>query len=148
MTVEALMTRKVTTYGDASSLADVARLMWQHDIGFLPVVGSSGGALLLGVITDRDICMAAWLQGKPLTEISVRSAMAQPAVCCAPQMDLYEAECLMRKHQVHRLPVVSNGALIGVLSLNDLARRNTQERDERLEENVAETLAAIATPRR
>ena len=142
-----LMSHCVITCSDRSTLADAARLMWEHDVGFLPVIGSTD-AKMAGVITDRDICMAAWLQRRPLADIPVRSAMSQQVAICHPDQDIFEAEKVMRKIQVHRLPVTTReGALLGILSITDMARRGARESDERLEENVAETLAAVCAPR-
>ncbi len=147
MRVSDLMVHRVITCSDRSTLADAARLMWENDIGFLPVLSSNDGKMV-GAITDRDMCMAAWLQRRPLAEIPVRTAMSQDVATCHPEMDIYEAEKVMRKRQVHRLPVTTaEGLLLGILSINDMAVRSAREGDERLEENVAETLAAVAAPR-
>jgi CBS domain-containing protein len=95
--------------------------MWNHDVGFLPVVDARGR--VVAAITDRDLCMAAYTQGKPLAEIGVDSAMSRNLVSVRPTDPLDRAAELMECHQVRRLPVVDDdGAIVGVVTLSDLAR--------------------------
>jgi len=147
MKVSELMVKDVITCGDTALLGEIARLMWEHDIGFIPVISSENGTLA-GVITDRDGFLAAYFQGKPLWHIPVRSAMSTRIATCPPEADVENAERLMREFQVHRLPVVTkDGKLVGVVSLNDLARKAAHDENEDLEEEVAATLGAICQPR-
>lgn len=146
MRVEELMTREVITCHENQTLSEAVKLMWQSDVGFLPVVGSDGKPV--GVITDRDACMAAFIQGKPLAQIGVRSAMSQRLATCRPESTIDEAEQTMSEFQVHRLPVIDQGGkVVGVLSINDLAHYAAGKPDEELEEEVALTLGAICHPR-
>jgi len=146
MKVSELMVKEVITCSDTALLGEAARLMWEHDIGFIPVISSDGA--LAGVITDRDGFLAAYFQGQPLWHIPVRSAMSTRLAICPPEADIDDAERLMRDFQVHRLPVVTKeGKLVGVVSLNDFARKATHEHDEALEEKVAVTLGTICQPR-
>jgi CBS domain-containing protein len=104
--------------GDMVSVA--AKLMWEHDCGVMPVLDKG---LVVAMLTDRDICMAAFTQGKPLSEIEVSVAMSKALVVCHPEDTIEQAERLMSKHQIRRLPVVNQqGQPVGVLSLSDLAR--------------------------
>jgi CBS domain-containing protein len=120
--VSELMVRDVITCGDTALLGEIAKLMWEHDIGFIPVISSENGAFA-GVITDRDGFLAACFQGKEIWHIPVRSAMSTEIATCPPEADVEEAEQLMREFQVHRLPVVTKeGKLVGVVTLNDLRR--------------------------
>jgi CBS domain-containing protein len=146
MKVSEMMVKEVITCSDTMLLGDAARLMWEHDVGFIPVVSSEG--VLVGAITDRDGFLAAYFQGKPLWHIPVSSAMSAWIATCPPDADVEDAERLMREFQVHRLPVVTKeGKLAGVISLNDVARKATHDQDEELEEEVAVTLGAICQPR-
>ena len=125
-----------------------AHEMWERDCGILPVLNDEG--VLSGVITDRDICMAAYTQGRPLDAILVNSAMARHAIAVSPDATIAEVERLMAEHQVRRLPVVdAEGHPIGMVSLNDLAREAVQP-DSKLRhglQKIAHTLAAICRPR-
>jgi len=148
MKVSELMVKDVVTCGDTAVLGDIARLMWEHDIGFLPVISSENGAFA-GVITDRDGFLTAHFQGKELWQIPVRSAMSTQIATCPPDADVEEAQQVMREFQVHRLPVVTKeGKLVGVVTVNDVARKAAHDENDELEEQVAVTLGAISEPRR
>lgn len=119
--IQEVMSAPVAVCHRDANLSAAARLMWEKDCGAVPVVDENGTAVAL--LTDRDICMAAYTQGKPLTEIGVRSAMSQWLVACHPEDSIEVAEQLMSKHQVHRLPVVNKeGRPVGIVSLSDLTR--------------------------
>src|SRR5438105_6616827 len=120
MEVKALMTREAKTCSPDETLDKAARLMWEHDIGSVVIVNSK--SVPVGMVTDRDICMAAYTQGRRLAEIQIESAMAKSVRSCSASDDVSAAEEMMRRFQVHRLPVVGQDKrLVGVLSLNDLA---------------------------
>ena len=91
MKVSALMVEEVVTCSDAALLGEAAKLMWEHDIGFVPVISFENGALA-GVITDRDGFLAAYFQGKQLWHIPVRSAMSTRIATCPPDADVEDAE--------------------------------------------------------
>ena len=147
MKVRDLMITAVVTCNDTDTLGEAAKLMWEHDIGFVPVI-SAGSGKLCGVVTDRDGFIGAYFQGKPLWNIQVSSVMSTRIATCPPEAEIEDAERLMREFQVHRLPVVdAGGALAGVISLNDFARQALSDADEELEEKVAATLGAISQPR-
>ena len=150
MNVAELMQQDVRTCAASDSLAVPAQIMWERDCGSVPVVGDGGE--LRGMITDRDICMAAYLRGKPLHECTVAEVMSRPAIASRPNDTLQKAEDTMRDNRIRRLPVVDeNGHLTGILSLNDLAlaARPGGPRPKDLgSETIASTLAAICQHRR
>jgi CBS domain-containing protein len=77
MRVEQIMTRQVSSCSPDTSLAEAAQLMWDHDCGCLPVCTGNGASRVAGVITDRDICMAALFKAQPLYELRVADAMSR-----------------------------------------------------------------------
>jgi CBS domain-containing protein len=150
MKVQELMTRDVRTCRPQQMLNEAARAMWEGDIGCVPVVDEQGK--VVGMITDRDICMAAYTKGRPISAIPIESVMTKQVVSCQPGDDLATAERLMQKAEVRRLPVVRlDGRLDGILSLNDLALQAARERTAKVRavgaEEVAATLAAICKHR-
>ncbi len=149
MKVEQLMTKDVYTCRPSSSLSEVARIFWEADCGVAPVVADDGSGRVVGVVTDRDVCMAAYTQGRALGDLRVDQAMSHHVVGCAPSDDLETAAERMRTAQVHRLVVVDEARhLVGVLSLADLARRAAAARSVSSGlADVGRTLAAIAQPR-
>lgn len=129
MKVEEIMTRNVRSCRPEDSLNEAARIMWEGDCGFVPVVEMDDGPRVRGVLTDRDICMAAYTRGKALADLAVRDTMSSRLRTCSPGDRLQDAEQLMREAQVRRLPVVDEaGRLLGVLSLSDLACEIARER--------------------
>jgi len=150
MNVEQIMTRNPATCGPEDPCDAAARIMWEQDVGCVPVVDSSNR--VVGMITDRDICMAAYTQGRCLRELCVSEAMAKRVLCASPKDSLAKAEETMRDGQIRRMPVTDGGGrLLGILSLNDLAREAIRERGTRRRElggeEVMTTLAAICEPR-
>lgn len=100
--------------------------MWEFDCGVIPVVDDDGR--VAGIVTDRDICMAAYTQGKALSAISVASAMARDVAAAHADDGIEQVEELMRDKQVRRLPVLDGESrLIGLVSMNDLARLSARE---------------------
>jgi len=91
-------------------------LRWScRDCGSLVVVDDD--ARVVGMITDRDACMAAYTQGKPLGALPVSSAMSRRVESCPPKDTILEATHIMQAAQVRRLPVVAEGNLmVGVLT--------------------------------
>jgi CBS domain-containing protein len=150
MHVSQLMSHNLRTCGPGDSVAVAAETMWARDIGCLPVVDPDGR--VVGMITDRDICMAGLTQGAPLSQILVESAMSRDVFSCLDTDTLADAERTMRVRQVRRLPVLNrSGQLVGLLSMNDLVREAHREQQRRAkdlpEDEIIDTLATICRPR-
>ena len=119
MRVRSLMSTTVYSCTADQTLDRAARLLWEHDLGCVPVVDAGGRPVAM--LTDRDICMAAYLRGAPIAEIDIASAMSTDLFTCHVDDALSEAERTMMTRQVRRLPVVDDeGKLVAVLSLNDI----------------------------
>lgn len=146
-TAETIMSRNPLTCTMDDTLEVAARRMWEHDVGALPVTDATGQTV--GMITDRDIAMAAYIQGKPLGHMDVKSAMSVNLWCVQPHSSITEVETLMQEHQVRRIPVVDGARHpVGMISLNDLARRAGAPDGARVSrEEVARTLSAVCEPR-
>lgn len=152
MNVEQIMTKDVATCCPDDTLNEAARLMWERDCGFVPVAEPSPNRRLVGIVTDRDLCMAAYTRGRSLGEIRIGDVMSTGVRSCKPSDDLAAAETTMRDSQVHRLPVVDDAdQLLGVISLADIAREAAREAGSKRQEvtvaEIGETLAAIRQPR-
>lgn len=151
MRVDQIMTKQVSCCSPDKTLAEAAQLMWDHDCGCLPVCTGNGASRVAGVITDRDICMSALFNGKPLYELRVSDAMSRQLQTCRPGDAVADAEKTMRQARIRRLPVIDEqGALLGMISLADLAREAARENmfptQEITETEVGDTLAAICQP--
>lgn len=121
-----------------------AQLMWDHDVGSLPVIDDEGH--VAGMITDRDICMAAYTQGAPLHAIAVTTAMAKHVLSCTETDEASEIERRMGEHRIHRMPVIDQqGHPTGMVSINDIAR--AARAGQLPVGEVVSTLAAVTAPR-
>jgi CBS domain-containing protein len=145
MKITQMMTTDVKTCRPSDTLDRAAQLMWDHDIGSLPVVDDSGQ--VVGMLTDRDACMAAYTQGQPLQRVPVSVAMTNHVVTCRPNDTDVAVARLMAKHKIRRIPVVDDDQKpIGIVSLNDLVLAMAKGREPPATE-VSATLAAICEHR-
>lgn len=150
MNVERWMTRTVHTCQPTDTLQTAAQLLWQHDLGSLPVVDAD--RRVLGVVTDRDLCMAAFTRGSTLAHHTVGSAMARQVTTIGPRDSIRRAHELLRGQQLRRLPVVdAENRLVGVITIQDLVLRSMTELPSTKRKSAAseilQTLGAIASPR-
>lgn len=146
MHVKELMSHPVVTCHTGDHLDVPARLMWEYDCGIVPIIDDEGR--LTGVITDRDITMAAYTQGQALATIPVTSAMAKQVLAIHGEELVEDVERLMRDGQVRRVPVIDDaGRPIGLVSLNDLAQLSARAKKSGVDRELVETLAAVCRPR-
>lgn len=143
--VQELMTKAVWTCRADEPMSAAARLMWEHDIGAVPVLGED--EKIVGIVTDRDLCMSAYFTGEPLAVVPVERAMSKVVFTIDPTQTVDEAEQLMRSKQIRRLPVADAGKLVGLITLGDLAR-TAQTRKAVAASDVTATFAAVVEPRR
>jgi CBS domain-containing protein len=149
MNVATLMTRNVACCRWDEPLSAAAERMWTRDCGVLPVLDD--GERVVGMVTDRDICMSAWMNGCAPQALSVATAMSKTVHVCTPEDSLEAAEQLMRRNQIRRVPVIDQvGKLVGILSLADIVREAQRERARGQKEvvpaEVTDTLANICQP--
>jgi CBS domain-containing protein len=150
MNAKQLMRHRVSACTPADTLNTAARIMWEQGGGSVPVVNVN--IRLVGFLTDRDICMAAYTQGRSLKDIRVDTAMARTLFYCEVRDELDHAAQLMRDNCVRRLPVVDGrGVLVGLLSLDDIAcesqRKLRGATDRNLTGLVAEICGRICSTR-
>lgn len=122
MKVKELMTKDVKTCTEDTDLATVVKIMWDADCGIVPVVDDQ--RRVIGVITDRDICVAAATRSLDPASIRVREAMSRNIATCSEDADPKSALETLKERRVRRLPVVDRlNRLVGILSVNDFATR-------------------------
>jgi len=128
-----------------TNLGSATELMWTGNCGFLPVMGPEGK--IVGVVTDRDICIALGTRNRLPGDITVREVMSDRLFACSADDDVHIALQLMQEG-VRRLPVLEkNGVLVGVISMDDLLLRGEApsigKRPELSTEEVIGTYRAI-----
>ena len=150
MKAREVMTPDPTTCGPTDNLGTAVWRMWNGDCGFLPVTVDG---TVVGVLTDRDAAISLMLRGRKPEDVLVGEIMQGHlgVVACSPDDPVSVVMDQMRDHQIHRLPVVADGRLVGVVSLNDLvmaagAHGGSAERPTF--RDVAQTLRGVCTHRR
>jgi len=118
MQVRDIMSQDVTALAPSCSIADVAAIMRQLEIGSLPVMNDDQ---LIGIITDRDIVVRVVAEGLDPHIETAEYHMTRNPIVAAPDWPVDRAAQLMLSRQFRRLPVMEHGKLVGYLSLRDLA---------------------------
>jgi CBS domain-containing protein len=127
--VEQVMSKNAATCFPDDTVQDAAALMSAYDTGCLVVLEGREMLHVVGMITDRDVCLALGRTDARPSEVDVRSAMSSPAHCCRPEDALWEILAMAETYRVRRFPVVdSGGQLLGVVTLDDAARQVAQHR--------------------
>lgn len=125
MNVKEVMTAEPKAIWLTESLADAARSMWDNDCGVLPVI--KDGRKVIGVITDRDICMATAMKDTNPSSISVEEVMSGLVFAVKPEDSIERALKTMQEHRIRRLPVINaEGELQGIVSMNDIVLKARQ----------------------
>lgn len=145
MKVKEVMTPDAKAIWITESLADAAKEMWENDCGILPIV--KDGRKVVGMITDRDICMATAMRDRSPSSISVEEVMNATVYAAEPDEDVEQALHTMREHKVRRLPVLNlEGELEGILSMNDIVLKAKERNGKKPQidyANVVKTYQAI-----
>jgi CBS-domain-containing membrane protein len=119
MKVREVMTPDAKAIWLTESLADAAKEMWENDCGVLPII--KDGRKVVGMITDRDICMASAMRDRNPSAISVEEVMNATVYAAEAEEDVEQALQTMREHKIRRLPVLNlQGELQGIVSMNDI----------------------------
>ena len=144
MKIAELCHRSVVTCTDRDHLDQAASLMWSNNVGCLPVLGDNGQ--LVGMLSDRDIAMAAMLQGSPLRAVTVSSVMSKEVLTCREDDDTETVLQRLTARRLRRIPIVdSDRRVIAIVSLNDIARAAANHTLSPA--GVAALIQAVAVPR-
>lgn len=136
MKIKEIMSNKPHYVSPDATLQDAAKLMRDHDVGFIPIGKDDR---LIGMITDRDISIRAVAEGWDPEKTKVSDIMTKKVLYCYENDDLIKAAKSMRKMHVRRLIVLNKDKwMVGVISLADLASKG---QDEKLSGQIAKELA-------
>ncbi len=137
-TVNKVMTANVKSLAPADSIAEAARAMNELNVGVIPVCDAGK---LLGVVTDRDIVIRAVAKGLD-GQAALSGIMSKQVQTASPEDDLDDVLERMSDSQIRRMPVVdAGGALVGIVSLGDIAVKGSEDEAE-----VGQSLGAISAP--
>lgn len=140
MTCQDVMTPNPTSCPASASALEAAQIMRDEDVGAVPII-DEGTQKLIGMVTDRDLCLEVVAEGRDPVDTTVADCMTGMLITCRPEDDIRQAEQLMREHQIRRIPVVDQrGYCIGIVAQADLALKTGQP------EAVHETVRKISEP--
>ena len=118
-----------------------AELMKEQHAGALPVVEKKSGGKLIGVVTDRDLCLRVIAEGRDPREVRVQECMTGSPIFCKPEDEADFALSLMREHHVRRIPVVDvDRHVCGMISFANLVGNHVDP------EQVFEMLKSVSIP--
>jgi CBS domain-containing protein len=140
MKCQDVMTRNPKSVSFSSTAMQAAHIMKNENVGILPVVEDKTHKLL-GMVTDRDLCLGVVAEGKNPGEVKVYDFMNGNVIFCHPDDDIHNAESLMKAYQVRRIAVVDQkGSCVGIISEADLALKVARPLE------VFETVREISKP--
>ncbi len=140
MKVQNIMSRFPNCCTEFDSIQKVAQLMKEYGVGAVPVVTDQSTRTLVGIVTDRDLCIRVLAETPLFTGGTVSDVMTWKPVTCKADDPLDVCELTMQHQQLRRLPVVDEqGALIGMVSQADVLIHDNAEHSHRL-------LRAISRP--
>ena len=118
--IQEVMSKQLHTVRKDATLRDVARIMQNQKIGNVIVTNPDG--TMCGVVTDRDLVVRGMAAQRDADKTRVADVCTDAVVKLPPTASIDEAVNLMRQHSVRRIPVVTNGKAVGVVTIGDLAR--------------------------
>ncbi len=133
---EEIMTRKPSTVSPTQSVADAVEIMTSQDCGVVPVIDSTTGNALVGLITDRDIALRACGEGGSGPSATIAEVMTTNIFCVTPQDSIERVREVMTEAGVRRVPVVDENRLVGIISMKDFAQEASSDVVGKIDENV------------
>ena len=120
MEIREVMTESVVTASADAPVREIAEIMRERNVGSVVLLDDDGEPTAF--ITDRDLAVSVLADGHGGDAAAVDHASA-PVVTAGPGMDVEEATQLMVSNGIRRLPILADGKLTGIVTLDDLAAR-------------------------
>jgi CBS domain-containing protein len=147
MKIENVMTRQPTCCSPADTVQEVAQMMRRLDVGAIPVVSDLVSKKLVGIITDRDLCITAMAEGKDPHTTTIGSYFTKEVITCSPEETLEACEQKMRQHRIRRIPIVDNkNSCVGIIVQADIARLDKPESFQALVAEISKPKVRPAAP--
>ena len=124
MRIRDVMTTTPTCCLPDDNASKAARIMKDLNTGIVPVMENGQSSRLVGVVTDRDLCLEIIAEGRDPRTMKVKDCMTSKVIACEPDDDVQKVMALMRDNQIRRIPVVDKQNVIqGIVSMADLMQR-------------------------
>ncbi len=148
MHIREFMSTNVKMCVPESSCAKAGEIMRRTQRGFLPIVDNVKTRRVVGLVTERDILLQLVHLNLPASDVAVKLCMRGAPTMISAEADLAVAVAVMKKEALSRLPVIHDGRLVGVLSLEDVALASRRQwayiAPHVTEQHVTEIVEAIA----
>ena len=142
MLVQEVMTADVKCCTMEDSAQTAAQMMKTVDTGVIPVIENSDQPTVVGIVTDRDLCLNVVAEAKNPANVKLREIVSDRVIGCYAEDEVEGVANAMAVYQVRRLPVFDeDGRLLGIVSLGDLSRERAIE-----SEDSGEVLASVSEP--
>ena len=116
--VNQIMSKNLLTLDKSTSLQEAAEQMRKLRVGCV-IVTEEGNPI--GIITERDFVTKIAAEGRPLfTEI--KEVISSPLITIDSEETIWEASELMKEKLIHKLPVIENGKIVGIVTTSDIVR--------------------------
>ena len=109
----------IHTIGPDETVYEAVHRMAEHNIGALVVMD---GEQVLGIVSERDYARKIILRARSSRESTVREVMTTPVLSVAPEEDRDRCMALMTEHRFRHLPIMSEGRLLGLISIGDVVK--------------------------
>jgi CBS domain-containing protein len=113
-----IMKHQVVTVDSAMSVRDTAKIMDDAGIGCIVVIENN---IAVGIVTERDFVKRVVSRGISLTT-PIKQIMSSPLIVVNPEENIWEVAELMKQRRIHKVPVVHQNLLVGMVTATDLTR--------------------------
>ena len=126
--VNQIMSKDVIKVSKSTTLQEAAQNMKKANVGCVIVTDENSP---LGIVTERDFVAKVAAEGRPLfTEIS--EVMSSPLITIDHEETVWEASEKMKENLIHKLPVVENGQIVGIVTTSDIVKISSVGSDSQM----------------
>ncbi|MCU1643753.1 CBS domain-containing protein [Nocardia sp.] len=137
MRISEILRRKgpgVVTIAPDATVRELLRVLNAHNVG--AVVVSPDGVLMSGIASERDIVRRLHSRGAELLDAPVSDIMTAAVHTCSPEDQVETLNATMTEHRIRHLPVLSEGRMVGIVSIGDVVKSQISELEEEREHLV------------
>ncbi|WP_433270230.1 CBS domain-containing protein [Actinosynnema sp. CS-041913] len=117
----------VATVDARASVAELVAALAEHNVGAMVVVGPDG---IAGIVSERDVVRRLHDRGAGLLEAVVSDIMTAEVFTCSPKDSVDSLTVLMTERRIRHVPVVSDGLLVGIVSIGDVVKSRISQLEE------------------
>jgi len=142
MRVKDVMTKDPTCCVPSDSAQRAAMIMRDEHVGIIPVIENEQSRKVVGVVTDRDLCMNVIAEGRDPKTVTAGECMTTKIVACTPSDSVDKATELMRENQIRRVLVINEQReLVGIVAMADVVKQANAKVTQ-----THETLKQVSAP--